>query len=397
MKKLEKQIKIEAENILPNDTVRNKVLSDTERQDMLATKVHREKKCSFWTSKRIAIMATACSLVICMTGGALGLYYFAGDGSLKQSEGFLSAPTSKNAFVLSIGSAFQMADDMKDNSLQTVAEKSEDDLLVDEIEKNLDLLNGFISENSDVYVPEPSDRDDYEYKAKLTIDNDVLIIYYNVVGEEVATVTDKDKENEDEFDFEQEQYSIRGIAIDKDNIEYHIFGEKEIEENESEIKMYIVLDQLDLTAKDLEQIVEIEDNSDIKNYIKVEQEIEEDGQDFNYTIIKNNQKVDKFSIETEMNDNNQFYHYKQGFGKDMTHIKYHMLENKNKTMIKIDYKKGDVVYKVDLTTRLDKETNEIVKEYKIRGEGQNGQGNKRGNGKNKKNIVRREHNPKIND
>lgn len=369
MKKVEKQIKNQVNTLLPDEKVRENVLRNAKRGGTCV-----QEKLPFWTGKRIAILSVACSLIICLAVGAFGVYLFLG-GANSAGMGYLNNPNSKNAFALSLGSAFQLVGSVEASSgLQAVADKTEQNLVVEQIEKNIALVEGFINESSCVYVEETSDRTEYSYKAKLTMNGETLTIYYNIVGQKDAEnnvgVVDDDIEDDkddadDDFDFDNEkEYGIRGVALSGEK-EYLIYGEKEMEEGESELEMYIVLDEISVSVEDWNDCDNVENYS--KNYIHIEQEIEDEEQEFNYTIVKNGQKIDKFSIEAEKRANGEFYHYKKGIGKDMTHIKYHKVENKNKSMLKIDYKQGNKQYKVELTTKIDTKSNEVIKEYKIQG------------------------------
>lgn len=350
MKKLEKQLKKEAKQLLPDKEVKKIIMKNSRRNENVEVTTKKQK---FWTTSKIAVMATACCLVVCMAVGlGIGFGVTSKGGVFKPVEGFLSSKQSgKSAFALSIGSAFQVANSVNTSAqLAAVADSKENDV-VDEIEENIKLIQNFLNNSLNTYTEVESDRPEYQHKAIIKINNEDLTIYFNVIGEN-QNVENVDDDDDDEMDFEQ-NYAVEGIAVSGD-VEYVLKGEKETEteegETESELEMIIYMDK------------------DAGNYIVVQQEIEQGEQEFEYTIFEKHKIVDTFSIEAEKDeDGEEEYEYRKGGTEDRPDIsiKYKMVKNKNKEMLKIQYKNKSDQYKVEVVTYV--KDNKLVKEYKVNG------------------------------
>lgn len=138
------------------------------------------------------------------------------------------------------------------------------------------LTNQSLMTSSEVVT---SDRSEYATKVILTYTdiallNQTMTMYYN---ETAIPDDDFDDDWDDQF---EEKYVIDGLII-IDNVEYQMFGKKELDQDEYEVSFTYQIDE--------------------NNYIKVEQEIENNESEFNYTVIQNRRKVYEYSLEVENN------------------------------------------------------------------------------------------------
>lgn len=138
------------------------------------------------------------------------------------------------------------------------------------------LTNQSLMTSSEVVT---SDRSEYATKVILTytdiaLVNQTMTMYYN---ETAIPDDDFDDDWDDQF---EEEYVIDGLII-IDNVEYQMFGKKELDQDEYEVSFTYQIDE--------------------NNYIKVEQEIENNESEFNYTVIQNRRKVYEYSLEVENN------------------------------------------------------------------------------------------------
>lgn len=149
-----------------------------------------------------------------------------------------------------------------------------------EIIDNLKVLEGMMNEGIAKGADLPSDKEGYEKMYELTTINfDGTYNEYDFYFNEIIIEDDDDDDKFDKIFEEKEVEShLEGIVI-LDGIEYKMTGEKEVEGNELEMKFKVSLDD--------------------QNYVIVEQEIENDEEEFNYTKYENGIKVFETSIEFE--------------------------------------------------------------------------------------------------
>lgn len=156
-----------------------------------------------------------------------------------------------------------------------------DETLISQIKDYLPSVEAALTNQSLMTSSEvvESDRSEYATKVILTytdiaLVNQTMTMYYN---ETAIPDDDFDDDWDDQF---EEEYVIDGLII-IDNVEYQMFGKKELDQDEYEVSFTYQIDE--------------------NNYIKVEQEIENDESEFNYTVIQNRRKVYEYSLEVENN------------------------------------------------------------------------------------------------
>lgn len=156
-----------------------------------------------------------------------------------------------------------------------------DETLVNQIKDYLPSVEAALTNQSLMTSSEvvTSDRNEYATKVIITYTdiafiNQTMTMYYN---ETAIPDDDFDDDWDDQF---EEEYVIGGLII-IDDVEYQMFGKKELDQDEYEVSFTYQIDE--------------------NNYIKVEQEIENDESEFNYTVIQNRRKVYEYSLEVEDN------------------------------------------------------------------------------------------------
>ena len=156
-----------------------------------------------------------------------------------------------------------------------------DETLVSQIKDYLPSVEAALTNQSLMTSSEvvASDRNEYATKVIITYTdiafvNQTMTMYYN---ETAIPDDDFDDDWDDQF---EEEYVIDGLII-IDDVEYQMFGKKELDQDEYEVSFTYQIDE--------------------NNYIKVEQEIENDESEFNYTVIQNRRKVYEYSLEVEDN------------------------------------------------------------------------------------------------
>lgn len=156
-----------------------------------------------------------------------------------------------------------------------------DETLVNQIKDYLPSVEAALTNQSLMTSSEvvASDRNEYATKVIITYTdiafvNQTMTMYYN---ETAIPDDDFDDDWDDQF---EEEYVIDGLII-IDDVEYQMFGKKELDQDEYEVSFTYQIDE--------------------NNYIKVEQEIENDESEFNYTVIQNRRKVYEYSLEVEDN------------------------------------------------------------------------------------------------
>lgn len=156
-----------------------------------------------------------------------------------------------------------------------------DETLVNQIKDYLPSVEAALTNQSLMTSSEvvASDRNEYATKVIITYTdiafvNQTMTMYYN---ETAIPDDDFDDDWDDQF---EEEYVIDGLII-IDDVEYQMFGKKELDQDEYEVSFTYQIDE--------------------NNYIKVEQEIENDESEFNYTVIQKRRKVYEYSLEVENN------------------------------------------------------------------------------------------------
>ena len=206
-----------------------------------------------------------------------------------------------------------------ENNYQEIASDIKNYLLTGEMMFKKNNVKTKIEKNTN------KDYSKFEYKMTSTfIDGSQYkssyIIYYN----ESITIED-DKKNETSS-------VLRGVML-KDNQEFEIICNKEIEQDECELELKIYL------------------NEDKSNYVVVEQEIERFENEYTYMIYKNNKKVEETSLEIEIENRKkkmsiELTKYDDN-GKELSQIKYEFVY-KDDTTIECSYE-NEKEYELTIT------------------------------------------------
>ena len=211
-----------------------------------------------------------------------------------------------------------------ENNYQEIASDIKDYLLTGEMMFEKDNVITSLEKNND------TNYNNFEYKLTSTfIDiaqyKSSYIIYYN----ENITIED-DKKNETSS-------VLKGVML-KDNQEYEIICNKEIEQDECELELKIFL------------------NENKSDYVVIEQEIERFENEYTYMIYKNNKKVEETSLEIETKNNKkemsiELKKYDTN-GDELSQIEYDF-EYKDDTIIECSYEDDLIEYEVMITVLKD--------------------------------------------
>ena len=206
----------------------------------------------------------------------------------------------------------EIASDIKDYLL-TGEMMFEKDNVITSLEKNNDTnYNNFKYKLTSTFI------DGAQYKSS-------YIIYYN----ENITIED-DKKNETSS-------VLQGVML-KDNQEFEIICNKEIEQDECELELKIFL------------------NENKSDYIVIEQEIEKFENEYIYMVYKDNKKTEETSLEIETKNNKkemsiELKKYDIN-GKELSRDEYDF-EYKDDTIIECSYENDLVEYEVIITVLKD--------------------------------------------
>lgn len=229
-----------------------------------------------------------------------------------------------------------------DMSALAMNERTSAEILIADIDKQIAIMESYISDSPIGYVSEISDRTEYTHKsiisAKDLVGNTLqYTMYYNEVlegSEAIAQedIDDDEDEDEDEDDLDQEQeFAITGVLV-VDGVDYKLVGQKELEEGEFELELTAYL------------------NESETSYILFEQEIEAGEEEFAYKIYNDNVLIDEFEIEVERDASGE------------EEFKY--VSNKNGQSIEMEYAKevedGITKYEIENTINDVKTTVELV-------------------------------------
>lgn len=211
-----------------------------------------------------------------------------------------------------------------ENNYQEIASDIKDYLLTGEMMFEKDNVITSLEKNND------TNYNNFEYKLTSTfIDiaqyRSSYIIYYN----ENITIED-DKKNETSS-------VLQGVMV-KDNQEFEIICNKEIEQDECELELKIFL------------------NENKSDYIVIEQEIEKFENEYTYMVYKDNKKTEETSLEIETKNNKkemsiELKKYDIN-GKESSRDEYDF-EYKDDTTIECSYENDLVEYEVIITVLKD--------------------------------------------
>lgn len=211
---------------------------------------------------------------------------------------------------------------------------------IDEINRYIGIMEQMLGDDEPItIIEETSDREEYENKLVITtkdidLDEYTYVIYYN---EEVLN-------DDDDDDDEEVESSLQGIMIVGD-VEYTVYGKKEIEEDESKVEF---------TAK-------IDDN----NWVKVEQKVEDDEKKFEYTILENGVES-KTEIKVEIEDDETKISLEFENGNYEVEYEFKLEVEDGKKVIKIEVEDDNYDFEAKVYVTVDPETGEKTYEYKIK-------------------------------
>ena len=117
-----------------------------------------------------------------------------------------------------------------------------------------------------------------------------------------------------------------------------------------------------LTVENFETEVEVQFTVklDDSNYVKIQQEIEDDELEYKYTVYQNGRKKYTMSLDSEYEGGNTVV--KLTTDEDGIRETYKFIKGDNKTIIKYDI--NGYSYTLHVTSVIDSETNEVIYEYK---------------------------------
>ncbi len=189
-----------------------------------------------------------------------------------------------------------------------------------EILKKLEVVDNLISGNMITSKEENSDLADYQKMYTIsTSDLDGNTSNYKFYFNE-SIIVDEDDDNDKDIDDEQE-FHLSGIVINND-VTYKMEGKKEIEDDEFEVEFKIMIDEL--------------------NYVKVEQEIEDNEEEYKYTSYTNGKKTLEYELEFEVNKNKVEVEFKEKSGTSKKKTKFESVEKNGKKEVKISIEENKI-------------------------------------------------------
>ncbi len=207
-----------------------------------------------------------------------------------------------------------------------------------EILDNLHVVENMIS--GDIVKSEEvtSTKEGYEKMYTLTTTNfdgshDIYTFYYNetIMNEIDDDDDDRDRENEQEMRME-------GLVVMND-VEYQMFGQKEIENNEFEVEFKIKLDE--------------------SNYVVIEQEMENNEIEFEYTQYQNNKKVYETSIEFEKKRNeNMEIEFEEKTSTSKKEYRYKFIKEGSKQFVEVKINENNDITQAKIQVLVD-ENNQV--------------------------------------
>ena len=255
------------------------------------------------------------------------LFILLGLGVLSLSGCDLNNPTPNNAnkasfkdmYSLSALSGINMLNMRSAPSLKKkAANLTEEDKT--EILKKLEVVDNLISGNMITSKEENSDLADYQKMYTIsTSDLDGNTSSYRFYFNELI-IADEDDNDDDEVDNEQE-FHLSGIVINND-VTYKMEGKKEIEAGEFEVEFKIMMDEL--------------------NYVKVEQEIEDNEEEYKYTSYTDGKKTLEYELEFEVNKNKVEVEFKEKSGTSKKKTKFESVEKDGKKEVKISIEENKI-------------------------------------------------------
>lgn len=181
----------------------------------------------------------------------------------------------------------KMARKMQHQNEQETQGDEKQEALTDEQKQDLIIKLEMVEEmlTNSIFKSEvlPSDKEEYETMYTLTTKNfndieQTYVFYYN----ETLKENEHEQEHKENKNHHDEQESrLEGIVIFNE-LEYQMIGEKEIKDDEVEMKFKVSLDE--------------------QNYVVINQETESDEQEFEYIQYVDGKKVYQTEIEFEAND-----------------------------------------------------------------------------------------------
>lgn len=145
-----------------------------------------------------------------------------------------------------------------------------------------------------------------------------------------------DKEDEVEYD-------INALAV-IDGVEYEVSGKKEVEEDDEEVEIKFII------------------KLDDENYVKVEQEIEEDEVEYKYDVFKGRRMVSSLKFESEEEDGKTFVKLSTT-NESGDRETYKFIKDEDVTIVKYECK--GYSYTLMVKASVDAEGN-IVYDYKVK-------------------------------
>lgn len=223
--------------------------------------------------KKILLGFAVLSLVVLLT--ACGMTGTIGTFSLDTDEDVFSVAAISSIELLGTQMATETTT-VQSSRIQKMDQASVE-LTLDEVQPYIEIFEQLLAEQNGLSVlVEASDLPEYETKQTFTVSNITdgqitYVMYYNEFLE-----VDDDDEDEDE-----QEYRLEGIMIVGD-VTYNFVGEREVEDDESELKFKAYIDE--------------------NNYVEMKYELESDETKFEFERVVNGVTVEESEIKIENED-----------------------------------------------------------------------------------------------
>ena len=281
-------------------------------------------------------------------------------------------------------------------------EKEEIEVDMEKANQYLLMMENLLSDGGPIVSNEGvSDREGYDTMMVISVKNlagnvSTYTIYYSIItdeeetpvvpeesveetpvegettNDEVPTVSARHRDDEKTEDHYDERTEAEHHEKVKDHFKNHHYHEKDEEEFTYEINALAVIDGVEYEVMGKKEVESDDDGEEVeikfvvklddRNYVRIEQELEDDSIEYQYSVYKDGRKFSTMKFESEeengatvakitTNENGYIETYKFFKGEDKTIIKY---------------SGNGYSYTLFVTSVVDEETGEIVYDYKVK-------------------------------
>ena len=272
-----------------------------------------------------AISFAGCNKIANLPTTSLSLSFSeAYDYSTLSAVGILNSYSNSSEALTTLSSAGEASGSMQEEANSgtmqeeatsgSIQEGANNNIISSEVQQsildNLTIVKNSVANGMVKSEVVPSQLEGYEYSYTINATNEIgealtYVFHYNETKREVED--------------DEEEIHMQGIVILQD-IEYLVDGKREIEEGEEEVSFRISLDE--------------------NNYVVISQEMEEEEQEYQYTVYENGKKVldTKVQYERDEEDNSIEMVFKTKTATEEVQYKYTFIEDETGSYIGVRIK-----------------------------------------------------------